>query len=114
MDPVKYLYSLAPAKVDQELRLLCVHDQDAIGLRLLKSLIELIFQGRHVMCNFDVVQSYVHRILTLHGSKLFASFEMRTVIANAQNITESAVQQLQLLVYTALCVLKTNLNIQLV
>ncbi len=114
IDAIKYLYSLAPAKVDQEIRLLCLHEQDIVGLRLLQGLLQMIFQNQHLLQNFDVIQSYVHRILTIHGSKLCASYDLRSTIDHAKHGTHIAVHQLQVLVYTALCILKTNLNIQLV
>lgn len=114
LDAMAYLYSLAPAKVDQEFRLLCLHDSDADGLHLLKTLLQAAFKCQHVSLNFDVIQSYVHRILTLHGSKFIASFAMRPAIVGAKEFTESAVEQLQLLLHTALCILKTSLQIQIV
>ncbi len=108
------MFSLPPAKVDQEIRLLCLHEQDVVGLQLLKCLLQLIFSNSSMTHNFDLIHSYLHRILALHGSKLSVSFDLLQAVETAKDSTETAVIQLQALVYTALCILKTTLNIQLV
>jgi hypothetical protein len=110
----QYLCALPPAKVDQEFRLLCLHDQDVQGLLLLKYLMELLKDHDTLHFNFDIVQSFLYRLLCLHGSKLPVSFSLDQTVLAVQGEINLSVAQLQLLVHTILSLLRASLNIQLI
>ena len=63
---LEYLKTLPPPAVDLELRALCPHEEDAEGLDLLSQLLQWL--ARHIATgeNFEVLQAYLHRTLTIY------------------------------------------------
>jgi hypothetical protein len=103
---MNYLKKLPPPAVDLELRALCTHEGDEEGIQLLHAL--LLWLTRNAACgdNFEVLQAYIHRTLTIYMEMMIATPSLAAELVALKTAHAAANSRFRHLVQKNLCLLK--------
>lgn len=104
---------LSPSDVEAEFRLLCPYEGHSSSLQRLRTLLfhfeQLIGQRQA----FELLQAYLHCLLTVHGGKLMKCYSMHPNLNKLSAEMRISRNRLHALLHTCLCLIKVHLDIQL-
>jgi U3 small nucleolar RNA-associated protein 21 len=103
---LEYLKHLPPPAVDIELRALCAHDEDQEGLSLLRCLLAWFARKLKTGLNFEVLQAYLHRTLTIYAELVLKLPALGTDVEAVRRIHAESSGRFRQLVQSNLCLLK--------
>ena len=108
---LEYLKKLPPPAVDLELRALCTHEEDTEGAELLRALLQWLTRCIATGEDFEVLQAYLHRALTIYQHLLTQLPALAEDLAALQRAHASANHRFRHLVQKNLCLLKMMGNL---
>lgn len=108
---LEYLKKLPPPAVDLEMRALCTHDEDAEGLELLRLLLTWLASHIATGQDFEVLQAYLHRALSIHAPLIMKAPLLTEVLAELRTAHQGANGRFRHLVQKNLCLLKMMGNL---
>lgn len=100
------LCSISPPAIDLEFRALHVHDEDSEGLELLRCL--MLWLGREISSgrNFEVVQAYLFRFLTIYSEVVLKEAALLADVAALKEVHAKSAERFRTLVQSNMCILK--------
>lgn len=101
-----YVYSLGASAVDVEFRSLCKHEDDEVGIRLVRYLVCWIKNELKTGGNYEVLQAYLHRLIIIYSETFIKHQSLSAELLELENIHEIGCQKLRQLVQSNLCLLK--------
>ena len=101
-----YLKQLAPPAVDVELRALCTHEEDEEGLSLLRCLLAWFARKLRTGLNFEVLQAYLHRTLTIYSELILKQPTLAADVETVRYVHSEGSGRFRQLVQSNLCLLK--------
>lgn len=108
----EYLTNLTPAKVDVEVRSLCLDGSDQVGRNnLRKLLVYFLWQLQHLRC-FEVTQAQLQLTLKIYPFIIAADQSLRTVAQYLRDAQNRASEKSEALFHHSLCLIKYFSNIQ--
>jgi hypothetical protein len=107
-----YLKSLTPPAVDIEIRSLCRHENDDDGITLLHCIIDWLQRNLQKGENFDVLQAYLHRTLTIHSEILLKVPSLISALTKLKNVHKSSCDRFRNIIQQNLCIVQLYSNIK--
>lgn len=109
---LNYLKSLTPPAVDIEIRSLCRHENDDDGITLLHCIIDWLQRNLQKGENFDVLQAYLHRTLTIHSEILLKVPSLISALTKLKNVHKSSCDRFRNIIQQNLCIVQLYSNIK--
>jgi hypothetical protein len=114
-----FMKKLTPSAVDVELRALCQQfepalvsapgeagDRDAVGVALLAALLTWFRCCLATATDFELLQAYLHRTLTVHGATIMHTSSLARLLKDVHEQHQKTCHQFRHLVQSNLCLLK--------
>lgn len=108
---LEYMKGLAPPAVDVELRALCTHAADEEGLQLLTAWVRWLAAAVASGDNFEVLQAYLHRTLTIYTELATQVPAVARGLAVLSAANSASADRFRGLIQKNLCLLKMMANI---
>ena len=109
---LNYLKSLTPPAVDIELRSLCRHENDEEGIMLLLCVIDWLQRNLVKGENFEILQAYLHRTLTIHSELLLKVPSLLHALKKLKDIHKSSCDRFRNIIQNNLCIVQMYSNIK--
>lgn len=107
-----FLKGLTPPAVDIELRSLCRHENDDDGIRLLLCIIDWLQDNLVKGENFEILQAYLHRILTIHSGIFLKVPSLINALKKLQDVHKSSCDRFRNIIQNNLCIVQLYSNIK--
>ncbi len=103
---IKYLKTLMPSAVDVEMRSLCLSDDDEEGVELLERLIKWFEREFDRGDNFEILQAYLSRMLTLYSEIIMKVPRLKELVKCLRDSHRDRMSRFRSLVDNNIAVLK--------
>lgn len=101
-----YLKTIAPPAIDAEMRSLCLHDGDEEGIKFIRILLKWFKKKLASGNNFEVLQAYLHRMLTIYSEILIKIPEFALDVEELHRAHDACGLKFRHLIQKNLCLLK--------
>lgn len=108
---ISYLKKLPAPAVDIELRALCTYEGDEEGVVLLKHFCQWLTRQIITGENFEILQAYLHRTLTIYLSMMMLIPQLNVELETLRQAHAAASNRFRHLVQKNLCLLKLMGNL---
>ena len=109
---LNYLKSLTPPAVDIELRSLCRHDDDDDGILLLLCIIDWLQRNLVTGENFEILQAYLHRTLTIHSEIFLKVPSLIQALKALKDVHKTSCDRFRNIIQNNLCIVQLYSNIK--
>jgi hypothetical protein len=109
---LNYLKSLTPPAVDIELRSLCRHDDDDDGILLLLCIIDWLQRNLITGENFEILQAYLHRTLTIHSEIFLKVPSLIQALKTLKDVHKTSCDRFRNIIQNNLCIVQLYSNIK--
>jgi hypothetical protein len=106
-----YMKELSAPAIDVQLRALYSYEGDAEGEDNLKLLLIWLAEKIETGLDFELLQAYLHRVLTIFDKAMITLPELADTVQRVKTVSETASDRFRHLVHKNLCMFKTLANI---
>lgn len=112
---MRYLKTIAPPAIDAEMRSICLHESDEEGIQYLLMLVQWFVKELSTGENFEILQAYLHRLLTIYMEPILkidqqhaleAVIELQQELLRLHKVHEDSNMRFRHLIQRNLCLLK--------
>lgn len=101
-----HLMKLSPSAVDVEMRSLCMNDVDTEGLSFLRAMILMFTSELQSRRNFEVLEAYLNRFLTIHNEILGKEMTLTNDVTSLKSTHDLASNKFRHILERNVCILK--------
>ena len=106
-----YLKQLSAPAIDVQLRALYSYEGDEEGEHNLQLLLNWLAEKIETGQDFELLQAYLHRILTIFDKAMITLPELAETVQKVKAVSETASDRFRHLLHRNLCMFKTLANI---